>query len=198
MKTRRLMISLVVLAAVMFGSSRAWAVAVLSLQPSTTTILVGNSLSVSANISTVVDLFGYQFDIQYNPSVLSATGVTEGPFLSSGGATFFVPGTIDNITGILSFTADALVGAATGVSGNGTLATIAFTALGQGTSAISLINGELLDSTLADIAFNTTNTSITVNTPIPPKTPEPASLLLFGVGSFAIAITLKRRGVPCA
>jgi adhesin HecA-like repeat protein len=53
--------------------------------------------------------------------VLSATGITEGSFLPSGGSTFLIPGMIDNNAGIIAFNADTLLSAISGVSGSGTL-----------------------------------------------------------------------------
>src|SRR5579872_3309794 len=107
----------------------AFADPILSIQPPSTSVGAGSNFAVDVNISNVSDLFAFQFDIGFNPGILSATSITEGLFLPGGGTTFFIPGTIDNIGGTISSNADTLIGAISGVSGSGTLAIIDFTAL---------------------------------------------------------------------
>lgn len=161
------------------------AIPIVSVQPSTSTIYPGDTFNLSVGISDVTDLFAFQFDIGFDPAILSAVSVTEGPFLPSGGSTFFVPGTIDNIAGSISFNADSLIGAISGVSGDGTLATLSFQALALGTSPVDLSNVILLDSTFSDISFNTANASVNV-------VPEPATFILLGSGLLS-GLALKKR-----
>ena len=185
--------SLVLLLAILICNSPVLAVPIVSVQPSTTTPTVGSSFNVLINISAVTDLFGYQFDIQFNPSILSAKSVTEGLFLSAGGATFFIPGTIDNTAGTITFTSDVLISAVSGVTGSGTLANVGFSAIAKGPSAISLSNVELLDSKFNDIAFSTTGTNITVDG-TSPRIPESNTGLLLGLGTLSMLILSKVRG----
>ena len=163
--------------AVSFLTLAAIPAATLSIQPSSSTISVGQTANVSVNISNVSDLFAFQFDIGFNPAVLSAASVSEGPFLPSGGTTTFVPGTIDNVGGLISFTADALNGAIPGVSGSGMLATLHFNAFAVGTSPITLENVTLLDSNFGSIDF--TSTAGRINVVVPE--PGPALTLLTGL-----------------
>jgi general secretion pathway protein D len=109
--------------------------------------------------------------------VLSAVSITEGAFLPRGGATFFIPGTIDNTVGSITFTADTLQTAIAGVSGSGIFATIDFQALALGTSAITLSNVILLDSNLAEIPVNTVDGNISVS-----AVPEPSPTFLLALG----------------
>jgi hypothetical protein len=184
--------SLVLLLAIVICNSRASAVPTVSLQPSTTTPTVGGSFNVLVNISAVTDLYGYQFDIQYNPSILSAASVTEGPFLAAGGATFFIPGAINNIGGTITFTSDVLISALAGVAGSGSLATLNFSALAKGTSALVLSNVELLDSNLDDIAFVTSGANVN---PVSGNTiPEANSGVLVSFGILGMVILRKVRG----
>lgn len=111
------------------------------------TVSQGSSFVVDVNISGVTDLYDFQLDLDFNSSVLSATGVTEGAFLPSGGSAFFVPGTIDNTGGAIAFNADTLLSAVPGVSGNGILIQFDFSALAPGTSALTIANEILQDST---------------------------------------------------
>jgi hypothetical protein len=144
--------------------------ATIAIVPSAPSITAGVTFTADINISGVVDLYAFQFDVSFTPGVLTATAVSDGMFLNSGG---FFPGFTDNALGTITFIADSLVGPVPGVSGSGTLATIHFLAAGAGTSPITLSNLILLDSTLADIDIFATPTNATVAV-----VPEPTSTLL--------------------
>src|SRR6185503_5943600 len=109
-----------------------------------------------------------------------ASLVTEGAFLANGGPTFFVPGTIDNIGGMVAFTADTLFGPSAGVSGDGTLTVLDFTAIGTGTSSIALSDVILLDSVGNSIGVTIVNGRVAV-------TPEPGSIALIAVGGLLLS-----------
>src|SRR5262249_46484876 len=128
-------------------------------------------------------LYAFQFDLGFNPAILSVISVTEGPFLPGGGASLFIPGSVDNVGGTLSFTADTLQGLTPGVTGSGTLAIITFRALAAGTSAITLLNTSLLDSNLNLLDSTASNGSISA-------VPEPSTLLLLGS---ALTFVFSRR-----
>ena len=146
----------------------------------------GTTLGLDVRITGVVDLYAFQFSLNFNPSVLQATAVTEGPFLPTAGGTFFGPGTINNTTGIVSFAFDSLVGTIPGASGSGILAHINFATPAAGTSAITFSNVVLLNSALVDIPFTATGGSVTVS-----AVPEPAPFLLLAAGLAGLA--LRRR-----
>ena len=101
--------------------SPAFADTVLSVSPASSTVTNGSTFAVDVNISGVTDLYNFQFDLGFNPAVIQATNVLEGAFLSGGGSTFFLPGTIDNTAGSITFNADTLEGMIPGVSGGGIL-----------------------------------------------------------------------------
>jgi len=164
--------------------------AVVSIAPSSSNVNVGDNFTVDVNISNVTDLYGFQFDLSLAPGVLSAISITEGSFLAGGGATFFIPGTIDNTAGVISFTANTLLGTVPGVGDSGTLAVLAVDGLSPGTSSIDLSNVLLLDSNLNPINFDLQAGSITV-APVT-ATPEPSSItLLFAAAG--VLIFLRRR-----
>jgi general secretion pathway protein D len=81
-------------------------------------VAVGDIFTVNADIASITDLYAFQFDLSFDPAVLAATSSTEGPFLPSGGATFFIPGAIDNLNGMVTATVDTLI-AASGHLGSG-------------------------------------------------------------------------------
>jgi hypothetical protein len=95
---------------------------------------------------------GAQFSLTFDPSKVRIDNVTEGNLLYQNGAdTYFNPGQIDNISGTLTAVASSIATPGITVSTAGTLAVIAFTAIGSGSSALSLsnviagnINGEAL------------------------------------------------------
>ena len=62
----------------------------------------------------------------------------EGPFLPSGGATFFIAGAIDKVNGTVTATADSLIAAPAGVSGDGTLVRSGLWRVGAGPGALTL------------------------------------------------------------
>jgi hypothetical protein len=170
--------------------SLADSVAVVSIDPPSSSVNVGDNFALDVNISNVTDLYGFQFDLSLAPGVLSAVSITEGSFLAGGGATFFIPGTIDNTAGAIAFTANTLLGPGPGVGDSGTLAVLTVNGLSPGTSNIDLSNVILLDSNLNPISFDLQAGSITVAPVV--ATPEPSSLaLLFAAAG--ILIFLRRR-----
>jgi adhesin HecA-like repeat protein len=131
---------------------------VLSVQPPSVNVTSGQNFSVDVIVSGVTDLFAYQFDLGFNPSVVRADGVTEGSFLATGGSTLFIPGSIDNVGGAVSNNGDTLLTAISGVSGGGTLASFEFTAVGGGSSSLDIFNTIVLDSSLSGITTTVQNT----------------------------------------
>jgi hypothetical protein len=93
---------------------------------------------------------------------LQAVSSSEGPFLATGGSTFFINGLNDNLGGTVSATADTLLSAVNGVSGSGELAEFTFDAIGTGASALTIQNETLLDSSFNILSDTTTSGLVTV------------------------------------
>ena len=162
--------------------------ATILIAPASSTTSLGGAVNVAVQVTDVTGLYAYQFDLSFDPAVLSATAVSEGGFLPGGGSTFFFPGAIDNVSGTLTLTAGSLQGPVLGVSGSWTLATFLFTGAGFGASPVTLSNVVLLDSLGGDIAPTTIrNGSVTV-------VPEPMSVMLVGCGLLGGLIARAYRG----
>jgi len=72
---------------------------------------------------------GVQFDLIFDPSMVSVVSVSEGNFLSQGGAfTMFMPGTIYNEKGLLSLVVGTIITPGSYVDKSGTFATVTFKA----------------------------------------------------------------------
>jgi len=134
------------------------------MKPVATTPSDGGTFTVDVNVSGVTDLYGYQLDLAFNPGVLSAVSVAEGPFLASGGnPTTFLPGTIDNVGGTVALNADAINGPVSGVSGSGELLAFTFDAIGTGTSSLAIQNEILNDSGFNIIPDKPVGSMVTVS-----------------------------------
>lgn len=153
---------------------------VVSLSPASPfSVMAGNTLAVTVSIGSATDLSAYQFDISFDPTVLQATGVTEGPFLTSGGSSFFDPGVIDNGAGSINDILNTLIGITPGVSGSGNLFSISFDVLASASTSIALTEATLLDST-GNLIIQTI--------------PEPTVPMLWGAAGLAMLVS-RRYGI---
>ena len=196
------------LAMLLAGARPASAAPILRVSPSSTDVTAGGIFSVDFAIDDVVDLYAFQFGISFNPEVLTAFTVSEGSFLTSTGTGNFFEGFIDNDLGTILFSANALSGAAAGISGGGTLLSVSFGALAVGSSSISIIFDslqldDLLDSTLTSMLFDpvtgeyvapaVVNGTVTVS-PVPTQpVPEPSSMALLAIGVTTSAVAARQR-----
>src|ERR1017187_3751935 len=154
-----------------------------------TDVLVDQIFNLPVSIADASDVYAFQFDLAFDPTILQLLSISEGSFLPSAGSTFFIPGAIDNIGGNAISNADTLVGDIPGASGDGDLVDFTFQAISPGASPLALSNGILLDSGFNFIPFTTMDGSVTVSS----ATPEPAGLSWIG----CLAVTgmlLAKRG----
>jgi hypothetical protein len=115
----------------------------LYIDPPTIKRAVGQDFIINVSISNVADLYGWEFKLSWNATILDIVNTTEGTFLRSRGSTFFHQ--ITNATGYLRLDCN-LMDNVSGVSGNGVLATIQFRVRGSGECDLRLYETILLSS----------------------------------------------------
>ncbi|MGD0979212.1 MAG: cohesin domain-containing protein [Candidatus Bathyarchaeia archaeon] len=159
--------------------------------PSQTVSAVGDSFAVNVSIADVSNLYGYQFKLYYDSTIMNGTGQpTEGSFLSSGGGqTFFdTVSFTDNYNspyGVVWITG-TLTGSVPGVSGGGVLAAIEFKSLIVAASTpLHLDEVVLLDSNVSQISYQGYDGTVTV---VPEFTSLFAVLALILASSFGILV----------
>ena len=104
----------------------------------------GATFTVEVLIKEVSDLGGYEFKMDFDPSVVQMVGVEEGGFLGSTGRMVIPLGPqIDNTTGTVAFGAIS-AGTAPGAEGEGKLATISLKAVGEGVTDLDLHDVKIL------------------------------------------------------
>ena len=121
--------------------------ATLYVDPPSTEARLSTHFAVAVSITDVVDLYAWQFRMNFDPSLLECTGATEGPFLKSGGRpTVLLPPVIDNVAGTIL--AACMLLTPPGVSGSGVLAYVTFHCKGVGHSDLVFQDPDtfLLDS----------------------------------------------------
>jgi len=99
---------------------------------------VGDTITVTAVATGLVDAYAYDLDIAYDPEVVEFVVGSES--LPAGGF-----GTADAADGIVSVVA-ARLGTSPGLTGTQTLVTVSFTAIAAGDTTISLTGGRFVDS----------------------------------------------------
>jgi hypothetical protein len=126
--------------------------ATVAVSPPSVTGCVGESFAANVTITNVTDssgLYGWEFKLNWTASILSVSNIAEGPFLQSGGTTFF-SNSFNNTEGHMIVDC-TLEGPVMGVRGSGALATLTFLVNGAGRSALDLYNATLLDANEIEI-----------------------------------------------
>ena len=188
---RKLLSTVALLACSVFT---AHAAPTITLTPSLTNLTVGDSFTLDINIQGAVDLYAWQFDVNFAlAGLLDAMAPVDGGFLSPGQT--YGAG-VDNGAGTITGIFSSLSGT-NGVTGDGILASITFQAMLAGTATIVAANITLLDSNLDSIFFDIGNAfSAIVNVTAPgdpgDPVPEPSGLALAGL-ALALAIRSSRQ-----
>jgi PKD repeat protein len=89
---------------------------------------VGSTFKVNITISDVLELFSYQVNMTYNPSVVNttATSIVKGPFLDQAGPTVLLKKVVNNTAGYLAVSYTLWPLPEHGANGSGTLFSVTF------------------------------------------------------------------------
>ena len=168
------------------------------------TVDVGDVFTIPISISNVAGLTSFQFDLAFDPTVITALGFTdagtdfEAAAVAGGGFLTGITGFIDDTTGLLSGIADSISGlvTGTGLTPAGVLVDIQFQALAVGISPLTLSNAFLTDN---GVPLSSDNGDFLLQdgqvTVIGPATaPEPATLVLLAAALGAFGILGRRFG----
>jgi hypothetical protein len=144
------------------------------IDPAINNVEAGQPLIVDVMIGGAVNVGAFQFDLIYDPAVVTVTEVALGPFVGSTGRTAQPVGpTIDNRAGTLAFGAFSF-GSTAGPAGTGVLATVRFRAEGPGTSALGLQNVVVTDPMANTQPVSVEGGVVTVTAPAAASTPTMA------------------------
>ena len=171
---------------------------IMYVDPPLTMAKVGDDFSVNVTIANVTDLGGWEFKLYFN-NTLTVSTATEGPFLKQGGPTaWFIVDFSNNYNATHGrvWLTSVLVGGGSGVTGSGTLATIAFHAAGSGNATLSLVDTVLGDSRANAITHTTNDGSVSVKETIDVAITSVKPLkTIVGQGySMQINVTVKNQG----
>ena len=119
-----------------------------AINPTDSYVNIGQTFSVNVNITNVANLTGWQFAVYFRNGVLNCTNVTEGPFLKTGGETYFgrIISNNYNSTYGRAVAYSALLRNNTKADGSGVLATVTFKAIGGGSTVLHLQNTKLTNN----------------------------------------------------
>ena len=167
MYKRVFLISMIALLTVSLLSSFSLVVSVdtakLYVDPPKSKVLIGENFTVNVAIANVTNLYGWEFKLYYNNTMLNGTSVSEGEFLKVQGDTFF--GTINftdtyNATHGIIWATGSLLGNVSGVDGSGVLAEIGFECKQFGNSSLLFDYSELGDPEGTEIQHVTAEGSV--------------------------------------
>ena len=143
-------------------------------------------------VEDALDLAGFQFDLSFDPALVSAT-FPVAPVVSGGlfgGFTLEVSNTL--LGAVITFSESSLDVAGIDVVGATRLGSIHFTSLAEGTSAFALSNVLLSDAIGNSLAFQTSDGTLTSRAPVlGVAAPETLSLAILGL--LAMWVARKRR-----
>ena len=133
----------------------------LAFSPDAPRVSVGQSFTLHLSAEEVTGLAGWQFDLTFDPAALSATQVSEGSLLKTGGAsTFFRKGTVDNQAGTITGLSGTRLTAG-GITGTGRLVSVTFRVKAVGETRVRVRNLQFGDTTGA--IMPATSPTITIN-----------------------------------
>ena len=113
-------------------------------------------------VEGIIDLAGFQMEIEFSPAIFEVIKIEEGAFLKTGASTFWQEPIINKTTGTITQIASARLSAG-GVSGIGVLARITLRAKANGEGFIKFKNAILSDSRGSLISVSTYDANVKVS-----------------------------------
>ncbi len=147
------------------GSILAAGTAVISVSAPLQAVSYGTQFTVNINVQPNNAIAGAQFNLSFNPALVSVNSITEGNLFNQGGAsTYFMQGTINNTTGTVTGVAGVITTPGQTVSSAGTFAVITMTAgTSQGTSTLNLSNVIVGEINGQSISVTVVNNQVMIN-----------------------------------
>jgi len=139
-----------------------------SVYPATLVAVLGNTFTVNITVSNVTNLYGWEFWMSFNPTILTTVNVTEGPFLKLAGNTFWATPSINNTAGTMAAGEMLWPIPSQGATGSGTIATVTFYAQSEGATSLNLTYTELdtvIGNDVIPIDHNATDGYVTIDRP---------------------------------
>lgn len=162
-----LLASSLTLSAIMITTKSGTSEVTVLVSPSSISVEVNQIFEVGINVSGVSDLYGWEFKLGWNTSLLEAVNVTEISFLKNGADTYIVS-KMSNAYGWVLAGCTRLRNIA-GANGNGTLATIEFRAKKEGTCTLDLYDTKLVNSQRQLTPHSTIDGVVTIPDTTPPS-----------------------------
>lgn len=167
-----------------------------SVSPSSSTCAPNQTFTINVNASGISDpsgLYGWEFILTWNSTLLTAVNVTEGPLLKSGSGSTFFTYTVNATDG--SVIADCtLTGNVNGVSGDGALATMTFYVNNIGGCQLHLSEATLVDSQGQGIQCQTADGNFTVPPDIAVTDITVSPTMLVIGGTVNVNVTVRNQG----
>lgn len=188
---KRISLAVILTIAVLMGMvayAYAQAGAAVVVSPASQSVEMGQPAQVAININNVTGLYGAEVHIRFDPTVLKVAAITPGSLMDP--AHRSVISHHDNAAGTIDF-AVTLLAPAPAVSGSGTLFTVRFDTLKDGTSAVDITNAILVSAEGVQIPATVSDGSVSVT--LPPEIPEAGTLALLASGLAGLAVFARRK-----
>jgi hypothetical protein len=136
-----------------------------SVSPSRQPAEPGGTFTVSIVIDPGTAIAGVQFDLTFDPSLVTVDSVEEGGLLRQDGAsTYFTPGVLDNEAGVIRSVVGVITTPEQTVSASGAFALIVLTAsTREGTCSLTLSNVVIGDADGQSVPVSLVNGEVAVN-----------------------------------
>ncbi len=147
--------------------AKAAGAAVVTVSAPASTVAPEAQFTVSIQVTPNNAIAGMQFNLSFDPSLVTVNSITEGNLLDQGGAnTYFSAGSINNVAGTVTNVFGAIISPGQTVSASGVFATLSMTAKQTGGNCpLNLSNVIIGDAEGQSITVDINNDIVTINLP---------------------------------